>query len=208
MLIPYGILQNANAANGHRMIFGVQHSGADPDIGHVTVVKMRGFSEHMRMADPCSICDGIPEVFKPDRFGRRRGKEASAVRKRKMMKCNTSGQNPRPLMDFQSVPTIREPPFDYVFMDPLLQINPVTGDTVQYDFNVILAIGTLCCHGDGRTPESKMNSTVNPSAFRIPFLSQIKSPHQPGVLGKVKIQSNSSHQILHRLSHFHNALHK
>lgn len=83
MPVPYGILPNANAANGHRMIFRVQHSSADPDIGHIAVVKMRGFSEHMRMADPCSICDGIPKVFKPDRFGRRRGKEASAARKRK-----------------------------------------------------------------------------------------------------------------------------
>lgn len=170
MLIPYRILPNANAANGHRMIFRVQHSGTDPGIGHIAVVKMRGFSELMRMTDPCSICNGIPKVFKPDRFGRRRGKEASAVRKRKMMKSDVSGQNPCPLVNFQSMLTIRESLFDYVCMNPLLQINPITGDPVQYDFNVILAAGILRCHRDGRTPEGKMNSTVDPSAYRIPFV--------------------------------------
>ncbi|MNP31731.1 hypothetical protein D3C76_1248690 [compost metagenome] len=99
LLVPYRILPSANPANSHRMIFRVQHSGADSDIGHVSVVQVRSITDLMRMPDSRSIRDGIAKVFKPERFGRGWSKEASAIRQRKMVKHNTSSQNSRPLMD-------------------------------------------------------------------------------------------------------------
>lgn len=116
-----------------------------------------------------------------------------------MMKCDIPGQNSRPLVDFQSVFSIREPLFDYVYMNPLLQINPITGDPVQYDFNVILAAGIPCCHRDGRTPEGKMNSTINPSAFRIPL--SVRSNLPISLVYLVKSKSKVTPPVNYRIDY-------